>query len=221
MSCISKSKSPSGCGTNAPVSNLRTFQDLIDDYMENYYGRLIAELDLTNCPDDAVCGVNVRLDNTKNPPVYVVDSKPNVHQKRLPKPILTGCTNALKQDNIMSKKFNDFEELFDYIVDLFKPYFKNVGLVHYDTAKRIGWHMNPKVLPKKYVYIFRGAETGLKHLINNGVIKSSDYDRKNHRILTSKLQKIFPGMDSLFIEDMLCIYKDQLKQIKTNTNSKP
>ena len=214
MSCIGKSKSTSGCGATAPVSKLQTFQDLIDDYNKNYRDRLIAELDLTNCPDYAVCGVNVRLDNTKNPPVYVVDSSPNVHQYHLKKPVKTGCTNALKQDNIMSKKFNDFEELFDHIVDLFKPYFKNIGLAHYDTAKRIGWHMNPKVLPQKYVYIFCGAETGLQNLIGNGVICASDYDRKNHRIPTSELQKIFPGMDSLFIEDMLCIYKDQLKNIK-------
>lgn len=213
MSCISKSKSPSGCGPNAPVNKLRTFQDLINDYNENYRNCLIAELDLTNCPDDAVCGVNVRLDNTKNSPVYVVDSKPNVHQRRLPKSILTGCTNALKQANIMSMQFNDFEDLFDKIVGLFKPYFKNIGLAHFDTAKRIGWHMNPKVLPQKYVYIFRGAETGLKNLISNGVICASHYDKKKHRILTSELQKIFPGMDSLFIEDMLCIYKDQLKHI--------
>ena len=115
------------------------------------------------------------------------------------KKLVKDAVGSLVKANVLSFSGGDFEDLYDKVKGAIGA-LPGVGLlVLYDTTKMIGHILSPKVLPEKYVYTQSGAKVGAKTLL--GV------SRMGMRVPTSLLHPYFPKVSSIYIEDILCIYK--------------
>ena len=98
--------------------------------------------------------------------------------------------------------FNDFEELYDFIKSVIGE-IKGIGsLTVYDTAKRIGLLLDTPIYPKMYVYLAAGAKKGAESLLGKKDLhfrEPIDYFKPH-----------FGTLPSIFIEDMLCIFENEL-----------
>lgn len=113
--------------------------------------------------------------------------------------LTNNAVNALKNRNILNSNPTDFEDLYDK-VELAIGSLNQVGrLILYDTTKMIGHILTPQIAPQKYVYTQSGAKVGAKILLGK--------KRMGWRVPVTEFQKLFPNEQSIFIEDMLCIYK--------------
>lgn len=103
--------------------------------------------------------------------------------------------------------FCDFEELYDFVCTVIGP-IKGIGpLTIYDTAKRIGHLMSPAIYPKQYVYLAAGAREGAEGLLGTKKLKF----REPIQVFTP----YFGTFPSIFVEDMLCIFKDSFKRVNS------
>lgn len=98
------------------------------------------------------------------------------------------------------KGFCDFEELYDFVRSVIGEITGIGPLTIYDTAKRIGHLLQPAIYPKQYVYLAAGAMDGAKKLLG---AKSLEFREPTHLFTP-----YFGTLSSIFIEDMLCIFKD-------------
>ena len=101
-------------------------------------------------------------------------------------------------------QFNDFEELYHFVKSTIGSISGIGPLTVYDTAKRIGHILKNPVYPSQYVYLCAGAADGAKGLIG----KDSPL---LFREPTYRFTPFFGTLPSIFIEDILCIFKDELK----------
>ena len=109
----------------------------------------------------------------------------------------------LVNNNMLNNKFADFEHLYDTILMLIGS-IKGIGpLTVYDTAKRIGHLLNPPIYPEMYVYLSSGALEGAKGLLGRNDLK--------FREPICIFAPYFGSLPSIFIEDILCVYKDSFK----------
>lgn len=118
------------------------------------------------------------------------------------------AVDQLLSPNILKGSFSDFEELYKEIKRRFSGiYFAEGPLTIYDTALNLGQLFTPKIEPKKFVYLSAGAWEGAKHLKG----------RKNISpimpITDWQTPSLFPGVDSMYIEDILCIFKDIFEKL--------
>ena len=113
--------------------------------------------------------------------------------------LTVNAVNALKSHNILNSNPVDFEDLYDK-VKLAIGSLNQVGrLILYDTTKMIGHILTPQIVPQKYVYTQSGAKTGAKILLGK--------KRMSWRVPVTEFQQLFPNEQSIYVEDMLCIYK--------------
>ena len=118
----------------------------------------------------------------------------------------------------------DFEDIYEYVYEVFTKEKRHAPLTIYDTAYRIGYNMEPKILPKKYVYLsagaFKGAVClyGAEWIINNYDYKFAQNRRNFIRVETKLFNTIFPGVDSVGIENMMCDFFNV--DIDNNDNNK-
>lgn len=126
------------------------------------------------------------------------------HQRRMTSEVAKQATDILCSDkNITSSllgdgiPFKDFEDLYDYINYLIGPISGIGNVAIYDTAKRIGHLLS--IYPKMYVYISAGAEEGAKKLLGRDV---------KLREPISAFSPFFGTLPSIFIEDILCLYRN-------------
>lgn len=104
----------------------------------------------------------------------------------------------------------DFEDLYQRVMNAIYP-ISGIGLlVVYDIALRIGCSLCPKIIPEKYVYlhgygskVYTSADAILHTSIKKqyGTIDAID---------VAHLQPYFPCYSAMEIEDLLCIYHDQI-----------
>lgn len=95
--------------------------------------------------------------------------------------------------------FSDFEQLYDFVASVIGN-IKGVGsLTVYDTAKRIGHLFETPIYPKQYVYLSAGAMEGAKTLLGTKSLK--------FREPVEIFKPYFGTLPSIFIEDILCIFK--------------
>lgn len=129
----------------------------------------------------------------------------NAHQKRIPKSILHTFATAAATFKPASS-FSNFDDYFDYVAKNCK--LKNgICLLTYDYCLRTGYSIG--LVPKENVYLFCGAREGAKAIL--GRVRS-------FRIPTTVLQaKLGTTMDSMEIEDFLCVCKIPLKAIASCT----
>ena len=103
--------------------------------------------------------------------------------------------------------FKDFEELYDFTKSVIGN-INGIGpLTIYDTARRIGHLLDSPIYPKMYVYLSAGAEEGAKILLNTTHV--------DFRESIDLFRPIFGTLGSIYIEDMLCIFKNRFTKTPT------
>jgi len=121
------------------------------------------------------------------------------HQRRLTKVALKQAFRALLEESVAIEKSRDFDELFRIIRAAVKP-IPGIGELYvYDTSFRIGAKLN--LFPTK-VYLHAGTRRGVRAL---GLDHSAD------TLKVSALPKELRGLEPHELEDVLCIFKDELK----------
>lgn len=80
----------------------------------------------------------------------------------------------------------------------------------YDTAIRFGGSMEPAVEPQKYVYVHRKLIQSAKQIVGS---KSFSNNYRIEKTEFSKVCAAFDKLDSLFIEDFLCVYHDEIMKL--------
>lgn len=146
------------------------------------------------------------------------------HQNRIPNDVVKDAKDALKKSvfvdaqlkskplivgNRLSESFTDFEELYDFVRSSIGNITGIGPLTVYDTAKRIGHLFDTPIYPKPYVYLSAGALDGAKVLLGRNDLK--------FRELTTLFEPYFGTFPSIFIEDILCIFKDKFGAKSTTT----
>lgn len=120
-------------------------------------------------------------------------------------PRLTVAVDSIKIEPFINGRdfasFSDFEELYDFIKQVIGPISGIGPLTVYDTARRIGHLLKDPIYPKQYVYLAAGALVGAKSLL--GV------KRLKFREPIGLFTPHFGTLTSVFIEDMLCIFKNE------------
>ena len=129
----------------------------------------------------------------------------HLHLTKAQRPILIkDAVNALKACKILTFSGTKFEDLYKEVENAIGKLNQVGPLIIYDTAKMIGHVLNPKIEPTDYVYTQCGAKEGAKILLGK--------KRMGRKIQTKDFIKFFPGESSIYIEDMLCIYKAFFKK---------
>lgn len=189
------------------------YKNIIACYSRGERCRLQQMLSLCNTFDKCVYGIQTNQNGKRckcNLPVYPSDvfsiaSFKNAHQKRIPKVILQAFLSQVSTLNYSSGQFRDFEELFEYVSNNCGLFKKHCLLV-YDFCLRKGYHLNPQVLPNKYVYFFRGAKEGAN------IVFGKSY--KGYKLPTAMLQSaLATHMTSYEIENLLCVCKKCLQKL--------
>ena len=125
----------------------------------------------------------------------------NTHQRRIPKVILNSFESHVRSIGF-STGFTDFEGLYDYVANNSGLRHKNCLLV-YDFCLRMGYHLNPQILPDKYVYLFQGAKEGAKAVFGKSY--------RGYKLPTTMLQSALgTKLNSFEIEHLLCVCKSHL-----------
>ena len=107
--------------------------------------------------------------------------------------------NSLLKANILYKKYSDFEDLYD---EVNKAIGRTSGIgrtMLYDITRMIGYFHS--IYPDKYVYLHAGAKKGAKKVLRK--------QRLPYKLDTRVFANDFPKEDSMYIEDILCIFKDK------------
>ena len=137
------------------------------------------------------------------------------HQWCLPNVRIDQAVIALRQFDF-DKKYDDFEKVYDCVKKLIGQIPSVCGwLTLYDTTRRLAYLLNPSIFPKNYVYVARGARNGAKYVLGINRMKSNEYC-----LPIADFQKLFPGISSMEIEDILCIYFHEGK-FKGNLSTVP
>lgn len=137
---------------------------------------------------------------------------PDEHQRRqfyskFP-PFASIANQTINLTNLSQCK--NFEDLYDYVYNIFIAAGHNAPLAIYDTAYRIGFNMMPQILPDRFVYLCAGALNGAGCLYGKEWIDShADRNlraRKGSyiRIPIKDFTSLFHGLDSAGIENLLC-----------------
>lgn len=131
------------------------------------------------------------------------------HGRRMPWINTREADNKLIASNIINKKFKDFETLHAEVERILKGVkFAQGPLTVYDTSLNIGYIL--KVLPLKYIYLHAGAWEGA-----NAIAPMFKLNIR-HIMETSVWQilSLFPYIDSMYIEDILCVFKKIFEKMR-------
>jgi len=123
------------------------------------------------------------------------------HQFRLTKEALNNATAALTASTAAIERCNDFEQLITLIEDLVGEITRIGELYIYDTALRIG---AKRGIEPELVYLHAGTREGAKAL---------GFDGNRKSIHRSELPTALQSLRPREIEDLLCIYKEDLKRL--------
>jgi hypothetical protein len=129
------------------------------------------------------------------------NGKRHPHQYRIPKEALEEASEHLLRASL--DKCKSFDELHHTVNSKIRN-INGIGrLTVYDTATRIGAYL--KIKPQ-LIYLHQGTEVGAKAVVN--------LKRKQKTLKTKDLPEPFQLLEPHEIEDCLCIYADELKQLK-------
>ena len=191
----------------------RKYRHIIDCFKRGEKTRLHQMLSLCDTFDKCVYGIEINQNGKSfkcSLPVYSSDnfsiaSLINAHQKRIPKTILQAFLSRVMALSYSSGQFANFEDLFKYVASNGGLSRKHCLLV-YDFCLRKGYHLDPQVLPDKYVYLFRGAKEGAE------VVFGKSY--RGYKLPTAMLQSALDtNMTSFEIEHLLCVCKKCLQKL--------
>lgn len=126
--------------------------------------------------------------------------RPNNKHHNLP-----NCVGIIKKNwsNIISPHPKDFEELYSRIFGLISVQVGIGNVALYDISLNIGINLYPKVLPEKYVYVHGDVKKSAEILLGKKI--------KDFRVPTSSFSASFPNISAMDLEDMLCVYREEIK----------
>lgn len=123
---------------------------------------------------------------------------------------LEPAEKALLRAPTIIRLYRSFEKLYDEVRNRLASIPNIDVLTYYDAALRIGFLLEEPVFPKKKVYVYAGAWKGLENLqkdkvkhLSHSFLKADVYD-------ISQFKSDFKGLESMFIEDFLCVFHNEL-----------
>ena len=194
------------------------YSDIIDNYLFNFTSTKYLQVNNTGCESmiEEMNAIKECFKNTGNleKVLTMCVCNRNGHQYCI-------CNDAVKAavDRLLDPQgvygrfypdaitlgtpvYADFEELYHAV----KASIGDIGgigdLSVYDTAKRIGHILPTPIYPKQYVYLSAGAKEGASKVLG--------YEPK-FREPIDKFSSMFGTLPSIFIEDILCVFKDKFK----------
>jgi len=125
------------------------------------------------------------------------------HEHCISKQKLQKAESHLQANVQTIRSATTFEQLHDIVGRLIRPPFKAANLLVYDFALRIGAY---KDLRPECIYVHRGALDGAAHVLGQTRLPSF--------IQMSSLPPEFAALEPYEVEDFLCIYADDLAQLR-------
>jgi hypothetical protein len=175
---------------------LRNLEDIASDYRRRYAGRARDELALFRRQPTLEAAIR-RASRAEDE-----HGRRFAHQRRLPHAVLTQVEATLTASQQMLRRTKTFAELHASIGDLIGRIHGVGDLMIYDTALRIGaWRR----LKPKDVYLHAGARVGARAL-GLGSARSS--------VPRAEIPAELRRLAAHEIEDVFCIYKDQLSDVR-------
>lgn len=166
------------------------FKELIDFYNINFAPLLNSEVQVCKNVADS----NYFTDDEKAETILMWAHQWRLNHHPIERDIII---RKLAFDKPWLKSYKDFEEVYEYINNEYRP-LKWVGDLNiYDLAKRIGYIVG--IEPVKNVYACTGAQKGGERLLGRNIGKKTpkiDFD------------PYFPTLSAMHIENILCIMKD-------------
>lgn len=180
----------------APETRQRSLNDLVGAYSRNHRPRACTEYDfLREMETDEEAISEAALARRK-------DGKRHDHQRRIQRSSLEESRRRLLQNVALLRSSRSFEELFDTINAIIRPIPRIGELAVYDTALRIGVRFKHE---PTLVYLHAGTREGAAAL---GI------DTARSTAEMTELPKALHRLTPREVEDFLCIYKDDLKQLR-------
>lgn len=188
------------------------YQNIIDCFNRGERFRLHKMLSLCSTLHQCVLGVEIAQNGKRSKcclsscstDCFSVALSINAHQRRIPKSVLNAFYTSVSSISF-SRSFKDFEELYDYVAKHSGLSKKNCLLV-YDFCLRKGYHLNPQIVPDKYVYLFQGAKEGAKAVFGKTY--------RGYKLPTAMIQSALgTNMNSYEIEHLLCVCKPHIQYL--------
>ena len=117
--------------------------------------------------------------------------------------VVNDAVKRLTDIDVLHHDYDDFEHLYETVKDAVGNIKGIGGLMLYDIARMIGYALHPVIVPQALVYLNQGAKDGAKYLLK--------LDRIGNTLPVESFAKFFPDTESQYIEDILCIYKEDFK----------
>ena len=131
----------------------------------------------------------------------------HMHQNRIKKIIKDAAIKALSKATYPPSYVKDFEDLFEWVFKVLQSnrVINNRCVWVYDIAMRMGQCMSPKIEPKDYVYLYKGAYRGAVEL--NKILPTGNKIKiVNHRAPVISFPPILQTEGAIHIENIMCIY---------------
>lgn len=175
---------------------LRSFKDVVQDYIARYRDRAnseVASFQRLKSLDEAI---------ERAARAEVEGGKKHDHQWRIPEAVLARVGKELLAKRAQISKCTGFDSLIE-LVETTAGSIRGFGeLAIYDTAVRIGARLG---MEPEFVYLHRGTRKGAKAL---GLPSGGKYLKAGE--LPAEFTKLRPHE----IEDCLCIYAKELARLK-------
>lgn len=181
-----------------------SLQNIIEDYDSDRFAcwKKINELQSI---EDYICGKPGNAFYKENGEKYYRRAS---HQAHMRNSTIEEVASVLKKIESELKKSKDFEALYDEVKKIkvwgFGP------LAKYDFSLRYGYKHGLK--PEKYVYLHAGTLEGAKEL--KRLKPSMKWFNGEELLLVDDLPAPLQKLESIDIENLLCIFKERLKSLK-------
>jgi hypothetical protein len=194
MSCNKHTSSKRNC---TPRKNklFSQLKDIVDDYIAEV--RPGAALEFSFYASCSSLAETIRTGAN----AIRIDGKRHDHQRRIPAQSLAAFGRRLVEHEADIRAIRTFSDLHTLITQLSANIYRIGPLAVYDTATRIGAKLN--LLPKE-IYLHAGTRKGAEAL---GI------DSKLESVSASILPPEFNRLTPSEIEDVLCMYKSNLRRL--------
>lgn len=112
--------------------------------------------------------------------------------------------HAIVANHPIDREYSSFGDVMASVSSVLLPFPQIGGLAVYDIAKRIWWAQGHRSLETDYVILAQGAYDGARCVVGN--IQELGYET-DKSVFPSELSKL----DALYIEDFLCVMKNELE----------
>lgn len=202
--------------TDVASENLKTLADIINAYKESSPGKqdMIKDLKEVKKIKGYIEDILERCVCNRNRHQYCISQKA----------VDMAVKELMKENDILPH--SSFNQSFEVLYDRVKAAIGNIpGIGNstlYDTCIRLGWTFDEEVEPSKYVYVHRDLVKNAEAILGKKYDTVKEPDRP--AILRQEFINIEPEFEKLTaldIENLLCIYHDDILTVTTSKSSSP